>query len=74
VEGLQGFLLQVEVSEIMMHEADEPNAIVDFLVSEPLAGQHGGDVDPFATHDQTLRSQMQRRAIDGSNAGKGMEV
>jgi hypothetical protein len=27
---LQGFLLQVEVSEIMAHEADEPNAAVGF--------------------------------------------
>ena len=30
-EGLQGFLLLVEVSRISMHEADEPNAVVDFL-------------------------------------------
>jgi hypothetical protein len=28
---LQGFLLQVEVSQIIVHEADEPNAVVDFL-------------------------------------------
>ena len=41
VEGLQGLLLQVEVSEIVMHEADEPNAVVDFLDAELLAGQHG---------------------------------
>jgi hypothetical protein len=38
VEGLQGFLLQVEVSEIVAHEADEPNALVDFLDAEPLTG------------------------------------
>jgi hypothetical protein len=40
VEGLQGFLLQVEISQIIMHEADEPNAVVDFLDAELLAGQH----------------------------------
>ena len=45
---MQGFLLEVEVSEIIVHEADEPNALVDFLDSEFLAGQHGRDVDPFA--------------------------
>jgi len=45
---LQGFLLQVEVSEIIVHEADKPNAVVDFLDAEFLAGQHGGDVDPLA--------------------------
>ena len=37
VEGLQGLLLQVEVSEIVMHEADEPNALVDFLDAELLS-------------------------------------
>jgi hypothetical protein len=36
---LQGFLLQVEKSEIIVHEADEPNAFIDFLDSEALAGQ-----------------------------------
>jgi hypothetical protein len=45
---LQGFLLQVEISEIIVHEADEPNAFVDFLDAEFLAGHHSGDVDPLA--------------------------
>ena len=31
-----------------MHEADEPNAVVDFLDAEFLAGQYGGDVDLLA--------------------------
>ena len=35
------FLLQVDVSEIMVHEADEPNAVIHLLYSEPLAGQDG---------------------------------
>jgi hypothetical protein len=38
---LQGFLLQVEVSKIIMHEADEPNAVIDFLDAEFLAGEDG---------------------------------
>jgi hypothetical protein len=37
---LQGFLFQVEVSEIVAHEAGEPNAVVDFLDAELLTGQH----------------------------------
>jgi hypothetical protein len=41
VEGLQGLLLQVEVSQIVVHEAGEPNAVIDFLDAELLAGQHG---------------------------------
>jgi hypothetical protein len=39
--GCRVFLLQVEVPEIIVHEACEPNAIVDFLNAEFLAGQHG---------------------------------
>jgi hypothetical protein len=45
---LQGSLLQVDVSEIIGHEADEPNAVVGFLDSEPLSGEDGGDVDLLA--------------------------
>jgi hypothetical protein len=53
---LQGFLLQVEVSEIIAHEADEPNAVVDLLDAESLAGQHGGDVDPLAMPTEATAS------------------
>ena len=37
VEGLQGVLLQVEISQFIMHEADEPNAVADLLDAEFLA-------------------------------------
>jgi hypothetical protein len=37
--GLQGSLLQVEVSETVAHEADEQNIVVDFLDSESLASR-----------------------------------
>jgi hypothetical protein len=42
---LQGFLLQVEVSEIVAHEACEPNDLVDLPDSEALTCEHGRDVD-----------------------------
>jgi hypothetical protein len=42
------FSAQVEVSEIIVHEADKPNAVVDLLDAEFLTGQHGGDVDPLS--------------------------
>jgi hypothetical protein len=31
-----------------MHEADEPNAVVDLLDAKLLSCQDGGEVDPFA--------------------------
>jgi hypothetical protein len=36
VDGLQGPLLQVDITEIVVHEADEPDAVVDFLYAEFL--------------------------------------
>jgi hypothetical protein len=41
IEGLQGLLLQVEVSQIVVHEAGEPNALVDFLDAELLTSYAG---------------------------------
>ena len=48
--GLQGSLLQVDVAEIVVHEADDPNAVVDFLDAEFLTGEHGRDIDLFPVH------------------------
>jgi hypothetical protein len=31
VEGLQGLPLEVEISEIVVREADEPNAVIDLF-------------------------------------------
>ncbi len=39
-----------------MHEAGEPNAVIDLLDAEFLAGQHGGDVDSFAMQAQAPAS------------------
>jgi hypothetical protein len=60
VEGLQGFLLQIEVSQIVVHEADEPNAVVDLFDAKLLSGQHSGEIDPL--RHRGLRTH--RRRID----------
>jgi hypothetical protein len=49
-----------------MHEADEPNAVIDFLDAEFLAGQHGGDVDPFAMQEEP--------AADGDGGRRGADI
>ena len=38
----------IDLSEIIVHEADKPNAVVDLLCPEFLTGQHGRDVDLLA--------------------------
>jgi hypothetical protein len=50
VEGRQGFLLQIDIAKIVVHEADEPEAVVAFLDFQALAGQHGRDVYFLAVH------------------------
>jgi hypothetical protein len=45
---LQGALLQVDVTKIIVHEGDEPNAVFDFLDADGLAGKDGREVDLLA--------------------------
>jgi hypothetical protein len=42
---LQGSLFRVDIAQIIVDEADEPNSLVDFFDAEALSGQDGGDVD-----------------------------
>jgi hypothetical protein len=39
LEGLRSFFLQIDIAEIVIHEADEPDAVADFLDADRLAGQ-----------------------------------
>jgi hypothetical protein len=34
-------LLQVDIAEIVVHKADDPNAVVDLFDAEALAGEDG---------------------------------
>jgi hypothetical protein len=36
---LQGFLLQVDVAKIVVHEAHDPDAFVDLLDTDALTGR-----------------------------------
>ena len=35
----------VEVAEIIVHEADEPNVLADLLDADALAGEDGAEID-----------------------------
>jgi hypothetical protein len=41
VERLQGPLLELDVAEIVAHEADEPNVVIDLLNAKRLTGERG---------------------------------
>ena len=40
--------LVVEVAEIIVHEADEPNLLADLLDADALAGEDGAEIDLLA--------------------------
>ena len=46
---MQGSLLQVDIAEIVVHEADEPYAVVGLLDADILAGEDRAEIDlsPF---------------------------
>ena len=43
--GCRAFLLQVDEAEIVMHEAYDPDTVVDLLDADPPAGQYRAQVD-----------------------------
>ena len=38
-EGLQRFFLQIDITENIIHEAGEPDGIVEFLIADRLAAK-----------------------------------
>jgi hypothetical protein len=45
---LQGSGLQVDIAEIVAHQANDPNAVVDLFDADPLPGECGREVDFLA--------------------------
>jgi hypothetical protein len=60
---LQGFLLQVDVTEIVVHEADDPDTFVDLLDVDALTGEDGRDVDSLAVHADAAAGGDQHFAL-----------
>ncbi len=42
---MQCFLFQVDISQIVVHEAYEPNRVVDLLAADDLAGEDLAEID-----------------------------
>ena len=60
-EWLQSSLLQVDIAEIIVHEADEPDALIDLLDAERVTCKDDRDID-------LLAMQADRRKLRGSDA------
>ena len=51
------------LAEIVLHEADDPNSLVDFLDADALTCQDGREVDAFAVHADAAASGDEDIAI-----------
>ena len=47
---MQGFLFEIDEAEIVVDEADNPNAVIDLLDAEALTGEHDCDIEALAMH------------------------
>jgi hypothetical protein len=47
-KGLQSFFLQIDVAEIVLHKADQPNTFFDFLDTDSLTSKDRAEVDFLA--------------------------
>jgi hypothetical protein len=54
VERLQSFFLQIDVPEIVIHKADQPNTFFDSLDTHSLPRKDGAEIDFFAVETDTL--------------------
>jgi hypothetical protein len=60
---LQSFLFEIDETEIVVHEVDDPDSVVDLLDTELLTGEDAGDVDAFSVHADTSAGSDQEFSI-----------
>jgi hypothetical protein len=61
--GCRVFCSRSKYPRSVVHEADEPNALVDFLDSEPLTGQDGRYVYPLAVQTEASAGGYENVAV-----------
>jgi uncharacterized protein YbbK (DUF523 family) len=71
---LQGLLLQVDEAEIVAHEADDPNAFVDFFDSQVLASKDRRDVDAFSMHTDSAACGVEDVSVGARRDRVGVEL
>jgi hypothetical protein len=50
---LQSFLLKIDVAEIIVHKADQPNTVVDLFDAHGLTGERGTEIYFLFENDPT---------------------
>ena len=63
VEGLQSFLCPIDKAEVVVHEAEEPHAIIDFLDAAGLTRQTSAEIDLLALEAQAATVGHDNRLV-----------
>jgi hypothetical protein len=63
--GVAGFLLGIAEAEIVVHEADDPNAVVELLDAEALTGEHAMAIMSCRSGLELLGDIAARNALEG---------
>src|SRR5215472_15234913 len=63
LQGLQGFFLQIDIAEIVIHKTDQPNSIFDFLDSNGLTCKRSAEVDLLVVKAKASATGDHDRAV-----------
>ena len=63
LQGLQGFFLQINIAKIVIHKADQPDAMVDFFDADGLAGERYAEVDLLVVQAKASAAGDHDRAV-----------
>ena len=63
VQGLQGFFLQINISEIVLHKTDQPDAVVHFFEADGLSGKGYAEVDLLVVQAETSATGDEDSAV-----------
>src|SRR4029077_9176841 len=63
LQGLQGFFLQINIAEIVIHKTNQPDAMVDFFDADGLAGEGHAEVDLLVVQAKASAAGDHDRAV-----------
>src|SRR4029077_5038211 len=63
LQGLQGFFLQINIAEVVIHKTNQPDAMVDFFDADGLAGEGHAEVDLLVVQAKASAAGDHDRAV-----------
>jgi hypothetical protein len=63
VQGLQSLLLKIDITEIIVHKADQPDTLVDFFDAHSLTCERSAEIDFLSENADPSAARNQNRPI-----------